>query len=167
MMQPLSFQDLLRLGKCHELLRPLQPAAVWHSGLEHVIMFIRPRAHFDQGAAAYRWLRSVAARGSDGRRSRQSPLHRLNPFHVGCKKLAPALASMNDKRMLHPLRAPDLKQLRLADKPSDSLVLWQNPNANLPGRYAYRKGENDRSLITSDNKTRPLNQASAVRSSFG
>ena len=74
---------------------------------------------------------------------------------------------MNDKRMLNPLRAPDLKQLRLADKPSDSLVLWQNPNANLPGRYAYRKGENDRSLITSDNKTRPLNQASAVRSSFG
>jgi hypothetical protein len=35
------------------------------------------------------------------------------------------------------------------------------------GRYAYRKGENDRSLITSDNKTRPLNQAPALRSSFG
>src|SRR5216683_2369378 len=26
---------------------------------------------------------------------RQSPLHRLNPLHVGCKKLAPALASMD------------------------------------------------------------------------
>ena len=123
-MQPLSFQDLLRLGKCHELLRPLQPAAVWHSGLEHVIMFVRPRAHFNQGAAAYRWLRSVAARGSDGRRSRQSPLHRLNPLHVGCKKLASALASMDDKRMLHSFRAlaPDLKQLRLADQPNDGLA---------------------------------------------
>jgi hypothetical protein len=50
---------------------------------------------------------------------------------------------------------------------SGTLVLWQNPNANLHGRYAYRKGENDRSLITSDNKTRPLNQASAATSSFG
>jgi hypothetical protein len=42
---------------------------------------------------------------------RQSPLHRLNLLHVGCKKLAPALASMDDERMLHPLRAlaPDLK----------------------------------------------------------
>jgi len=47
------------------------------------------------------------------------------------------------------------------------IELWQNPDANLPGRYAYRKGENDRSQITPDNKTRPLNQASAVRSSFG
>jgi hypothetical protein len=35
----------------------------------------------------------------------------------------------------------------------DALVLWQNPNANLSGRYAYRKEENDRSLITSDDKT--------------
>src|ERR1700756_3583154 len=33
------------------------------------------------------------------------------------------------------------------------MVLWQNANANLPGCHAYRKGENDRSLITSDNKT--------------
>jgi hypothetical protein len=31
-------------------------------------------------------------------------------------------------------------------------MLWQNTNANLPGCQAYRKGENDRSLITSDNK---------------
>ena len=46
-----------------------------------------------------------------GRLFRQSPLHRLNLLHVGCKKLAPALASMDDERMLHPLRvlAPDLK----------------------------------------------------------
>jgi hypothetical protein len=29
-------------------------------------------------------------------------------------------------------------------------VLWQNANADLPGCHAYRKGENDRSLITSD-----------------
>ena len=29
-------------------------------------------------------------------------------------------------------------------------MLWQNANADLPGCYAYRKGENDRSLITSD-----------------
>ena len=39
----------------------------------------------------------------------------------------------------------------------------QNPDADLRGCYAYDKGENDRSLITSDAKTRPLNQASAVR----
>jgi heme exporter protein D len=53
----------------------------------------------------------TAARGSDGRRPRKSPLHRLDLVHVGCKKLAPALASMDDKRMLHPFRAlaPDLK----------------------------------------------------------
>ena len=59
-------------------------------------MFVRTRVHFE---------------GLDGRPSLQSPLHRLNPFHVGCKKLAPALARMNDKRMLHSLRAlaPDLK----------------------------------------------------------
>jgi hypothetical protein len=74
----------------------LQPAAVWHSGLEQVIIFLRPHVRFE---------------GSDGRRSRQSPLHRLNPVHVSCKKLAPAFASMDDKRMLHPFRAlaPDLK----------------------------------------------------------
>ena len=29
-------------------------------------------------------------------------------------------------------------------------MLWQNANADLPGCHAYRKGENDRSLITSD-----------------
>jgi hypothetical protein len=29
-------------------------------------------------------------------------------------------------------------------------VLWQNANADLPGCHTYRKGENDRSLITSD-----------------
>jgi hypothetical protein len=29
-------------------------------------------------------------------------------------------------------------------------VLWQNANADLPGCHAYRKGENDRSLITLD-----------------
>jgi hypothetical protein len=54
---------------------------------------------------------AMRARGSDGRRPRKSPLHRLDPVHVGCKKLAPALASMDDKRMLHPFRAlaPDLK----------------------------------------------------------
>jgi hypothetical protein len=43
---------------------------------------------------------------------------------------------------------------------------WQNANADLSGCHAPRKGENDRSLITSDNKTRPLNQAPTVRSSF-
>jgi hypothetical protein len=39
------------------------------------------------------------------------PVNRRNPLHVGCKKLAPALASMDDQRMLHPFRAlaPDLK----------------------------------------------------------
>jgi hypothetical protein len=60
-------------------------------------MCVRTRVHFE---------------GSDGRRSlRQTPLHRVNLLHVGFKKLAPALASMDDKRMLHPLRAlaPDLK----------------------------------------------------------
>jgi hypothetical protein len=47
-------------------------------------------------------------------------------------------------------------------------VLWQNPNANLPVRYAYRKGENDRSLITPEQqKPDRSTQASAVRSSFG
>ena len=72
----------------------------------------------------------VIARGSDGRRSRQSPLHRLNLLHVGCKKLAPALASMDDERMLHPLRAlaPDLKWLCLADKPNDGLARAIPPN---------------------------------------
>ncbi len=39
-------------------------------------------------------------------------------------------------------------------------MLRQNPNADLPGRNADDKGENDRSLTTSDTKTRPLNQAS-------
>ena len=34
---------------------------------------------------------------------------------------------------------------------------WQNAYANLPGCHAHRKGKNDRSLITSDNKTWPLN----------
>ena len=29
-------------------------------------------------------------------------------------------------------------------------MLWQNANADLPGCHAYRKGENGRSLITSD-----------------
>jgi hypothetical protein len=32
-------------------------------------------------------------------------------------------------------------------------VLWQNTNASLPRCHAYRKGEIDRSLITSDKKT--------------
>ena len=75
-------------------------------------------------ARAEEKLLSRIARGSDGRRSRQSPLHRLNPLHVGCKKLASALASMDDKRMLHSFRAlaPDLKQLRLADQPNDGLA---------------------------------------------
>jgi hypothetical protein len=35
----------------------------------------------------------------------------------------------------------------------------------LPGCDAGSDGENDRSLTTSDTKTRPLNQAPAVRSS--
>ena len=35
-----------------------------------------------------------------------------------------------------------------------------------PGCSAVDKGENNRSLITSDIKTRPLNQASPVRASF-
>jgi hypothetical protein len=35
-------------------------------------------------------------------------------------------------------------------------VLRQNPDADLPGCYADDEGENDRSLITSDTKTRPL-----------
>jgi hypothetical protein len=40
---------------------------------------------------------------------------------------------------------------------SGSLVLRENPDADLPGCNADDKGENDRSLITSDTKTRPLN----------
>jgi hypothetical protein len=49
-----------------------------------------------------------------------------------------------------------LKSLRRApptpcsERVSRTLVLWQNANADLPGCHAYRKGENDRSLITSD-----------------
>jgi hypothetical protein len=35
-------------------------------------------------------------------------------------------------------------------------VLRQNPDADLPACYADDGGENDRSLITSDTKTRPL-----------
>jgi hypothetical protein len=46
-----------------------------------------------------------------------------------------------------------------------SLVLWQNPDADLPRSNADDKGENDRSLIAPDIKTRPLNQASALRPS--
>ena len=42
----------------------------------------------------------------------------------------------------------------------------KNPDADLPGCDADDEGENDRSLTTSDTKTRPLNLASAVRSSF-
>ena len=48
---------------------------------------------------------------------------------------------------------------------SGTVVLRENPNADLPGRNADSEGENDRSLTTSDTKTRPLNQVSAVRSS--
>ena len=36
--------------------------------------------------------------------------------------------------------------------PSGTLVLRQNPDADLPGRYPDDEGENDRSLITSDAK---------------
>ena len=35
-------------------------------------------------------------------------------------------------------------------------MLRQNPDADLPGCHADDEGENDRSLITSDTKTRPL-----------
>ena len=50
---------------------------------------------------------------------------------------------------------------------SRTLVLRQNADANLPGCNADDEGENDRSLTTSDTKTRPLNQAPSVRSSLG
>jgi hypothetical protein len=40
--------------------------------------------------------------------------------------------------------------------------LGKNPDADLPGCDANSEGENDRSLITSNTKTRPLNQASPV-----
>jgi hypothetical protein len=40
------------------------------------------------------------------------------------------------------------------------------PNADLPRCNADDKGENDRGLITSDTKTRLLNQAPAVRSTL-
>ena len=45
------------------------------------------------------------------------------------------------------------------DTTSGTLVLWQNPDADLRGCHADDEGENDRRLITSDTKTRPLNQA--------
>jgi hypothetical protein len=44
-----------------------------------------------------------------------------------------------------------------------SMVLRQNPDADLPRCYSDDQGENDRSLIPSDNQTRPLNQAPTVR----
>jgi hypothetical protein len=50
---------------------------------------------------------------------------------------------------------------------SRMLVLRQNADADLPGRDADGEGEDDRSLTTSETKTRPLNQAPPVRSSFG
>jgi hypothetical protein len=44
-------------------------------------------------------------------------------------------------------------------------VLRQNADADLPCRNADDAGESDRSLTTSDTKTRSLNQATAVRAS--
>jgi len=46
-------------------------------------------------------------------------------------------------------------------------VLRQDADANVPRRNADDEGENDRRLITSDTKTRSLNQAPSVRSSLG
>jgi hypothetical protein len=45
-------------------------------------------------------------------------------------------------------------------------VSQQNPDADLPGRSARDKGENNRSLVASDTKTRPLNQGIACQSEF-
>jgi hypothetical protein len=50
-------------------------------------------------------------------------------------------------------------------RPASFALLREIPNAGFPRCNADAKGENDRSLITSDTKTRPLNQAPAVRSS--
>jgi len=50
---------------------------------------------------------------------------------------------------------------------SGTLVLRQNPDADLPGCHADDEGENDRSLITSDTKPDRSNQAQTVRSSSG
>jgi hypothetical protein len=61
---------------------------------------------------------------------RQSPLHRLNLLHVGCKKRVPAFARINDKRMLHPLRvlAAKFEKLRVADTPKGMLTRIVAPN---------------------------------------
>ena len=58
-----------------------------------------------------------------------------------------------------------IREYNEAAATSGTLVLRQNPDADLPGCHANGEGENDRSLITSDTKTRPLNQAPTVRSS--
>src|SRR5262249_49777890 len=50
---------------------------------------------------------------------------------------------------------------------SGTLVLRQDADADLPRCNADDEGENDRSLTTSDSKTRSLNQALVVRSSLG
>ena len=99
---------------------------------------------------------------------------------VACAKLydrkTPITAAelLND-RVLPFFEEHDVKLLRvLTDRGSEycgnperheTLVLRENPNADLPGCDANSEGENDRSLTISDTKTRPLNQASAVRSS--
>jgi hypothetical protein len=46
-----------------------------------------------------------------------------------------------------------LTEYNEARPPSGTLVLRQNPDADLPGCHADDEGENDRSLITSDTKT--------------
>src|SRR5262249_42465484 len=50
---------------------------------------------------------------------------------------------------------------------SGTLVLRENPDADVPGCNADDEGENDRGLTTTDTKTRSLNQAPPVRSSSG
>jgi hypothetical protein len=45
-------------------------------------------------------------------------------------------------------------------------VLRQNPDADLPGYHADGEGENDRSLIISDTKTRPLKPGTDCQTEF-
>jgi transposase InsO family protein len=52
-------------------------------------------------------------------------------------------------------------------RPSGTLVLRKDPDADLPGCDGDDEGENDRSLIASDSNARSLNQAPPVRSSSG
>jgi hypothetical protein len=47
----------------------------------------------------------------------------------------------------------DIKEYNGARPPPGRLVLWKDPDADLPGCNADGKGENGRSLIASDTKT--------------